>query len=471
MKSLIKLLIFAPLLSWGQSTFEVAYPVVQERSSQIFHNSLDQFVGIRDGCVAVYDNMGIMVEKHCYDESVVLQDMTEVGDSLYLFTGYHIYDSSMVWYTTSHDFTMLESHSIDINLHTRYASIEKVNDQGFIASISAREGNFSRGLLLFISFEDDVVWSPQYAGGSLTYAFFIDEGLVMTRGFLSEPLQQGVPTGYNNVVALYDMSGTLLKSSILKELMPFNEASKVNDSIYSLHAPHRGELNINSFELKRSNWDDCDFMVDGVCYTAGSSGMGVYFAKVVADSFLNVFYDYPANLAVRRPILLEDESVFLQGSSGSSAYLLKVDLDFEMPCRSNWSETVVNDSILTSFPVEYQLQDHYIDSFMTTAGDSLEFFSATVDQPLVNCASTGLQEWKENTVHVYPNPVRDQLHLDGLSKAPQKILVRSLTGEIIKAIQVESSVETIDVSGLSPGLYLFEFVSDEYHFAKKVLKQ
>lgn len=53
---------------------------------------------------------------------------------------------------------------------------------------------------------------------------------------------------------------------------------------------------------------------------------------------------------------------------------------------------------------------------------------------------------------IYPNPVRNTLMISGISPNT-KIMISGLNGEIIKEFTAKNSLESIDVSGLSAGVY------------------
>ena len=77
-------------------------------------------------------------------------------------------------------------------------------------------------------------------------------------------------------------------------------------------------------------------------------------------------------------------------------------------------------------------------------------------------------EQDESTVSVYPNPVIDKLFVK--CKEESDVTLFSSTGQVLFEKRIVS--ETIDVSGLEPGLYLIRIVnSDGISHVKKLIKQ
>jgi hypothetical protein len=74
----------------------------------------------------------------------------------------------------------------------------------------------------------------------------------------------------------------------------------------------------------------------------------------------------------------------------------------------------------------------------------------------------------ENSVSVFPNPAKDVLHIGSVSN--QKITVQLL--DINGKVQLEQSVEasaTIDLKGLSKGVYILKLSNNTQHITRKVV--
>lgn len=75
-------------------------------------------------------------------------------------------------------------------------------------------------------------------------------------------------------------------------------------------------------------------------------------------------------------------------------------------------------------------------------------------------------EIQQATLEVYPNPVSNRLFI-GNAEEVLSVRVFGLDGSLLHSHNVE--VQTIDVSGFKPGVYLFEFLTQNSLIVKKVL--
>jgi len=69
----------------------------------------------------------------------------------------------------------------------------------------------------------------------------------------------------------------------------------------------------------------------------------------------------------------------------------------------------------------------------------------------------------------YPNPVKDQIHFSGLGNSFKSVEVYTSLGVLV--LQTEVSGETVDVSGLSEGLYLLQVRSEKRNKSFKFKKE
>jgi hypothetical protein len=92
---------------------------------------------------------------------------------------------------------------------------------------------------------------------------------------------------------------------------------------------------------------------------------------------------------------------------------------------------------------------------------------------------TALPEHTENQheIMLYPNPVRDQLTVKIISPGPNpgplEIIIRNLTGEIIRREKVpgdETEARHVNVASLAEGTYFIELVSPGFTVVKKLVK-
>lgn len=68
---------------------------------------------------------------------------------------------------------------------------------------------------------------------------------------------------------------------------------------------------------------------------------------------------------------------------------------------------------------------------------------------------TGLEERSEPEFRIYPNPGGQVLHIETSTRGNQ-ITISSITGEIVEEISSSGLISVIDISDLSPGVYLVQ---------------
>lgn len=86
-----------------------------------------------------------------------------------------------------------------------------------------------------------------------------------------------------------------------------------------------------------------------------------------------------------------------------------------------------------------------------------------LDSTLIN---TGIQDYKQEAITIYPNPVNDVLNIN-LNENIQSIKIISLDGRVLLT---ESFKNTIDVSTLADGIYFVEVSTLGNSYRKKIVK-
>ncbi|MDE5423724.1 T9SS type A sorting domain-containing protein [Ancylomarina sp. DW003] len=85
--------------------------------------------------------------------------------------------------------------------------------------------------------------------------------------------------------------------------------------------------------------------------------------------------------------------------------------------------------------------------------------------------ATGIEDVLDEELRVYPNPVKDLLHLDNL-KQVKRISLYSLTGRSILYKEAPNSNEILNIGHLSQGIYIMIFeLEDGSKLTRKVVKQ
>jgi hypothetical protein len=133
-------------------------------------------------------------------------------------------------------------------------------------------------------------------------------------------------------------------------------------------------------------------------------------------------------------------------------------------CDFNFEKFVVGCGI-----VEEMYDDEYTGEFLWSR--SLEYYKKGVEEwgnPIEFYTRIN-QENEISEIKVYPNPASDYLHIDfekSSTTIEQAILYNHL-GQ--KVLEVKQENNTVDVSGLTPGMYFIEVITNEGRIGTKLV--
>jgi PKD repeat protein len=94
----------------------------------------------------------------------------------------------------------------------------------------------------------------------------------------------------------------------------------------------------------------------------------------------------------------------------------------------------------------------------------------------ITIVATGVEQYKkESQIKVYPNPANDRIYITGNMKGNQKsIMLYDIRGKLINSVSLglsdENINESIDLSGLSSGIYIVKVSSKVHSEVFRVLK-
>jgi len=85
-------------------------------------------------------------------------------------------------------------------------------------------------------------------------------------------------------------------------------------------------------------------------------------------------------------------------------------------------------------------------------------------------SSTGISDnYFQSTYDIYPNPANDIITIN--TPAPVNVEITSIAGQCVLKTEVTADNATIDISNLTPGVYLVRIKTDEDIWVKKVIKE
>lgn len=78
---------------------------------------------------------------------------------------------------------------------------------------------------------------------------------------------------------------------------------------------------------------------------------------------------------------------------------------------------------------------------------------------------------KELGFNVYPNPVKDIVTLENSQLKNTKVTLIDMSGRVLLSIKANNSLNQINLSNLSSGVYLMKVITDSYTFEERIIKQ
>ena len=76
------------------------------------------------------------------------------------------------------------------------------------------------------------------------------------------------------------------------------------------------------------------------------------------------------------------------------------------------------------------------------------------------------------SIRLYPNPANEYITLDNSSNIELKgINVYDMIGRLVKQIEVRNNTQTIEISNLPSGVYLFQMYNEKRSTLKRVIKK
>jgi hypothetical protein len=111
-----------------------------------------------------------------------------------------------------------------------------------------------------------------------------------------------------------------------------------------------------------------------------------------------------------------------------------------------------------------------------TAGTATIYVITTdggfMDSCFVNVGGVGVEMHGLEGVSTYPNPAQDVLNIEGLNAGTYKVSVYSVTGAMLKRMEMEGTrMNRLPVGDLSPGIYLLDISGDEGRLVQKFSKR
>jgi hypothetical protein len=77
----------------------------------------------------------------------------------------------------------------------------------------------------------------------------------------------------------------------------------------------------------------------------------------------------------------------------------------------------------------------------------------------------------DESVRVYPNPVRDELRIESSAVEMQKVELFDLNGRLVLTEVINSGIASLQVGVLQSGTYIVRVVTEEGIVSKRIVKK
>lgn len=218
-----------------------------------------------------------------------------------------------------------------------------------------------------------------------------------------------------------------------------------------------------------SEWHLLEGEVDGESISVQDLGGGVFYRVVNTESFL-IRYGHSCFEFITVPYTNVTESTFTLGlieDYSSCEYSDPDELIAVELYNSLFFETPIDDNGTPKNPFTY--------TYVETPGDNLGLLitNANGDSALfVTAQLANIDDFFVNDFAIFPNPVKETLHINNTSNLTVKAIIFDLNGKLFQSHLIEAGQSQIDVNQLQSGLYFVVFESEVgERVSKKFVKQ
>lgn len=255
------------------------------------------------------------------------------------------------------------------------------------------------------------------------------------------------------------------------------------------------ELSFDDFENGWGAWSDggsdCSRYTSGSYAYSGMAAINIQDNSGVSSSFYHTNY-YDVHTAGYTQISVEfvfyarsmenGEDFWVQyynGSSWSTVASFASGSDFNN--TTFYSATVNIDEANYNFPTNMKIRfmcdasgnadDVYIDDVKVTASTGTARSIGTKSIRTLSTLRTGAIEEDVEDLNVYPNPVDNELTISVAVEDNSVAQIYSVTGALVRTINLNQEVTTVNIGELSPGIYLVKVETGDEVMVKRIIKK
>jgi len=110
--------------------------------------------------------------------------------------------------------------------------------------------------------------------------------------------------------------------------------------------------------------------------------------------------------------------------------------------------------------------------FVSDSDSNIDYDGVLIDNFVVESGALGNEEFSSNSISIYPNPSHSILNIDNKNNVViSSVIINDISGKQVYKSVNSSSLNHIDVSNLSSGVYFITFKADGNSITKKFIKE
>ena len=198
-----------------------------------------------------------------------------------------------------------------------------------------------------------------------------------------------------------------------------------------------------------------------------TNGGGEYFCEMTNGRFPGLILTTAPVIVSMQELTVSDTSLFIGYAEGSTTdFIISSNTSWNISCSETWlsaNPSSGSDNNMVTLTAEANTSVSPRSAIVTVSGDGIVSQIISVTQSAL--ATAGIVNQSLSDPVIYPNPVADILHIDQCKGKTLKIYDLSGVKLFSKPVFIEN--ETIDISGLSPAMYILSVDNYQAKLLKK----
>jgi hypothetical protein len=221
---------------------------------------------------------------------------------------------------------------------------------------------------------------------------------------------------------------------------------------------------ISDTSLVLAETPDFEIKASYSIYIAVEDTGGNVFAKAITIT-VNDLNEAPTDIALSNATIVEELPVgAVVGTLSATDADADASFTFELKGGNDDAMFEISgDSLLTNSVFDYETNTEF--SIGIEVNDGVNTFSKTFTIEVQDSLETAISDFEMGSISAYPNPVVNELTIEGVSKGAD-VNVYSISGSLMKKVTLFEGEKTVDFSDLYQGIYILEIKTTNNTFSR-----